>query len=139
MRSTRHGVSLQLAGHLELGTHGPPHVLRLHPPGQRLADGGAQLRQPVVRREALGVALAEPRVHPSPEIGKPHDVQNTITVMGSAAPPDQWYRLPVLTGGLVRLEPLTEQHVDGYLAAAGTGADAEEVFRWLNSAGSASG
>jgi RimJ/RimL family protein N-acetyltransferase len=59
--------------------------------------------------------------------------------MGSAAPPDEWYHRPVLTGQLVRLEPLTEQHVDGYLAAAGTGADAEETFRWLNSAGSASG
>jgi len=39
--------------------------------------------------------------------------------------------MPVLTGRLIRLEPLAAEHADGYLAAAGTGADAEEVFRWL--------
>jgi RimJ/RimL family protein N-acetyltransferase len=54
-------------------------------------------------------------------------------------PPADWYRLPVLTGTFVRLEPLTQAHVDGYLAAAGTGADAEEAFRWLNTPGSVSG
>lgn len=43
-----------------------------------------------------------------------------------------WYALPVLTGGLVRLEPLGSEHAPGYLAAAGTGADAEDVFRWLS-------
>jgi RimJ/RimL family protein N-acetyltransferase len=43
-----------------------------------------------------------------------------------------WYSLPVLTGRLVRLEPLTIEDAPGYLAAAGTGEDAEEVFRWLN-------
>jgi RimJ/RimL family protein N-acetyltransferase len=43
-----------------------------------------------------------------------------------------WYALPVLGGQLVRLEPLTVEHAPGYLAAAGTGADAAEVFRWLN-------
>jgi RimJ/RimL family protein N-acetyltransferase len=42
-----------------------------------------------------------------------------------------WYAMPVLPGDLVRLEPLTIEHAAGYLAAAGTGADAEEVFRWL--------
>jgi hypothetical protein len=41
--------------------------------------------------------------------------------------------MPVLTGRLIRLEPLVVEHADGYLAAAGTGADAEEVFRWLGS------
>jgi RimJ/RimL family protein N-acetyltransferase len=46
--------------------------------------------------------------------------------------PDDWYCLPVLTGQLVRLEPLTIEHAAGYLTAAGTGSDAEETFRWLN-------
>ena len=44
---------------------------------------------------------------------------------------DEWYTLPVLTGSLIRLEPLAVEHASGYLAAAGTGADADEVFRWL--------
>ena len=48
---------------------------------------------------------------------------------------DTWYAMPVLTGELLRLEPLTIDHARGYLAAAGNGEDAEEVFRWL-SAGS---
>ena len=39
--------------------------------------------------------------------------------------------MPVLTGRVIRLEPVTLEHAAGYLAAAGTGADAEEVFRWL--------
>ena len=39
--------------------------------------------------------------------------------------------MPVLTGSHVRLEPLALEHTAGYLAAAGTGADAEEVFRWM--------
>jgi RimJ/RimL family protein N-acetyltransferase len=47
-------------------------------------------------------------------------------------PDDEWYALPVLAGGLIRLEPLTVEHAEGYLAAAGTGAEAEEVFRWLS-------
>lgn len=47
--------------------------------------------------------------------------------------------MPVLAGSLIRLEPLTVEHADGYLAAAGTGEDAEEVFRWLRSPGSTSG
>jgi RimJ/RimL family protein N-acetyltransferase len=45
---------------------------------------------------------------------------------------DLWYELPVLTGRLIRLEPLALEHAAGYLAAAGTGPDAEEVFRWMN-------
>jgi RimJ/RimL family protein N-acetyltransferase len=45
--------------------------------------------------------------------------------------PDEWYAMPVLTGRLIRLEPLAYEHAEGYLAAAGTGADAEEVFRWM--------
>src|SRR6476469_8962844 len=39
--------------------------------------------------------------------------------------------MPVLAGRLVRLEPLAIEHAAGYLAAAGTGAGAEEVFRWM--------
>lgn len=45
---------------------------------------------------------------------------------------DLWYAQPVLSGRLIRLEPLAFEHAAGYLAAAGTGADAEDVFRWLN-------
>jgi N-acetyltransferase len=45
---------------------------------------------------------------------------------------DGWYELPVLAGSLVRLEPLAPEHAAGYLAAAGTGADADEVFRWMS-------
>jgi N-acetyltransferase len=44
---------------------------------------------------------------------------------------EEWYAMPVLAGELIRLEPITIEHAAGYLAAAGTGADAEEVFRWL--------
>lgn len=40
--------------------------------------------------------------------------------------------MPVLAGRLVRLEPLAPDHAAGYLAAAGSGDDAEEVFRWLS-------
>ncbi len=52
---------------------------------------------------------------------------------------DLWYALPVLPGRLIRLEPLALEHAPGYLAAAGTGADAEEVFRWVGTPGSADG
>jgi RimJ/RimL family protein N-acetyltransferase len=45
---------------------------------------------------------------------------------------DRWYDLPVLTGALVRLAPLAREHAAGYLAAAGTGAAAEECFRWMS-------
>jgi N-acetyltransferase len=45
--------------------------------------------------------------------------------------PDDWYTLPVLSGRLIRLEPLAYEHAEGYLAAAGTGDEAEEVFRWM--------
>jgi RimJ/RimL family protein N-acetyltransferase len=48
------------------------------------------------------------------------------------ASPDLWYALPVLTGRLVRLEPLAVEHAAGYLAAAGEGADAEAVFAHLS-------
>jgi RimJ/RimL family protein N-acetyltransferase len=47
--------------------------------------------------------------------------------------------MPVLAGRLVRLEPLALEHAPGYLAAAGAGPDADEVFRWLNSPGSTTG
>jgi RimJ/RimL family protein N-acetyltransferase len=42
-----------------------------------------------------------------------------------------WYAMPVLAGELIRLEPLAIEHAPGYLAAAGTGEQAEAVFRWL--------
>lgn len=45
---------------------------------------------------------------------------------------DGWYELPVLSGRLIRLEPLAPEHAPGYLAAAGVGADADEVFRWMS-------
>jgi N-acetyltransferase len=45
--------------------------------------------------------------------------------------PDLWYTLPVLTGRLIRLEPLAIEHAPGYLAAAGAPENAAEVFRWL--------
>ena len=48
--------------------------------------------------------------------------------------PDDWYTMPILAGRLIRLEPLAFEHAAGYLAAAGTGADAEEIFRWMNPA-----
>jgi RimJ/RimL family protein N-acetyltransferase len=51
---------------------------------------------------------------------------------------DVWYALPVLSGRLVRLEPLALEHAAGYLAAAGTGPDAEETFRWMFPAAPAS-
>jgi RimJ/RimL family protein N-acetyltransferase len=47
--------------------------------------------------------------------------------------------MPVLAGRLVRLEPMALEHAPGYLAAVGTGTDAEDVFRWMRSAGSSSG
>jgi RimJ/RimL family protein N-acetyltransferase len=56
-----------------------------------------------------------------------------------AAAEHHWYDLPVLAGRWIRLAPLDREHADGYLAAAGTGTDAEEVFRWLNTPGSRSG
>jgi RimJ/RimL family protein N-acetyltransferase len=40
--------------------------------------------------------------------------------------------MPTLSGSLIRLEPLAVEHAAGYLAAAGTGPDAEEVFRWMS-------
>ena len=43
----------------------------------------------------------------------------------------EWYALPVLSGTLVRLEPLAVEHAAGYRAAAGTGPEAEEAFRWM--------
>lgn len=40
---------------------------------------------------------------------------------------------------MIRLEPLAVEHAPGYLAAAGTSEQAEDVFRWLNTAGSKDG
>jgi N-acetyltransferase len=53
--------------------------------------------------------------------------------------PGEWYAMPTLAGRLIRLEPLAAEHAPGYLAAAGTGTDAEDVFRWLRTPGSTSG
>jgi RimJ/RimL family protein N-acetyltransferase len=47
-------------------------------------------------------------------------------------PPELWYAMPLLTGRLIRLEPLALEHAPGYLAAAGSAAQAAEVFRWLS-------
>ena len=44
-----------------------------------------------------------------------------------AGHPD-WYDAPVLTGSLVRLEPLTQAHAPGWWAAA----EDDESFRWLS-------
>jgi RimJ/RimL family protein N-acetyltransferase len=52
---------------------------------------------------------------------------------------DQWYSMPDLRGRLVRLEPMRAEYAAGYLAAAGAGADAEEIFRWVMTPGSTSG
>ena len=48
---------------------------------------------------------------------------------------DLWYALPVLTGTKVRLVPLALEHSEGYLAAAGEGDEAADVFRWLTPPG----
>ena len=48
-----------------------------------------------------------------------------------------WYAMPTLVGARVRLEPLMLEHSPGYLAAAGTPAEAEEIFRWQSPAGGA--
>lgn len=45
---------------------------------------------------------------------------------------DEWYALPELRGHLIRLRPLVVEDAAGYLAAAGVGEDAAEVFRWLS-------
>jgi len=50
---------------------------------------------------------------------------------------DLWWAMPVLAGRLIRLEPLALEHAPGYLAAAGTGEAAAEVFRWLSPPGGA--
>lgn len=54
-----------------------------------------------------------------------------VTAVGPAPNPSAWYSQPRLRGTRVLLEPLTVEHSPGYLAAAGEGADAAEVFRWL--------
>jgi N-acetyltransferase len=47
--------------------------------------------------------------------------------------------MPVLAGRLIRLAPMAAEYADGYFAAAGTGTDAEDVFRWVSTPGSVSG
>jgi RimJ/RimL family protein N-acetyltransferase len=46
--------------------------------------------------------------------------------------PDAWYAMPVLSGRLVRLEPLAVEHAPGYLAALGSPEETEDVLRWIN-------
>jgi RimJ/RimL family protein N-acetyltransferase len=46
--------------------------------------------------------------------------------------PDAWYAMPVLTGRMIRLEPLALEHAPGYLAALGAPEDTEEILRWIN-------
>jgi N-acetyltransferase len=58
-------------------------------------------------------------------------------IMCGVADEDSWYELPVLAGRLIRLEPLAMAHAPGYLAAAGSPAEAAEVFRWLSPPGGA--
>ena len=58
-------------------------------------------------------------------------------IMRGVADEDLWYAIPVLAGELIRLEPLAIEHAPGYLAAAGTGEVAAEVFRWLSPPGGA--
>jgi RimJ/RimL family protein N-acetyltransferase len=58
-------------------------------------------------------------------------------IMRGVADEDLWYDVPALAGELIRLEPLAMEHALGYLAAAGTGAAAAEVFRWLSPPGGA--
>lgn len=72
-------------------------------------------------------------------IGSPPDPDTARSAARPAARPDAWYALPVLAGELIRLEPLTAEHAAGYLAAAGIGSEAEEVFRWVTTPGSTSG
>lgn len=55
--------------------------------------------------------------------------------MPSVTAAESWYAMPILAGRLIRLEPLAIEHGADYLAAAGTGEDAVEVFRWLNPRG----
>ncbi|MDR7278522.1 GNAT family N-acetyltransferase [Catenuloplanes atrovinosus] len=50
---------------------------------------------------------------------------------------DLWYAMPVLSGRLVRLEPLAIEHAPGYLAATGTPTQSAEIFRWQSPAGGA--
>src|SRR5260370_1139330 len=50
---------------------------------------------------------------------------------------DLWWATPVLAGRLIRLEPLRLEHAPGYLAAAGTGEEGAEVFRWMSPPGGA--
>jgi RimJ/RimL family protein N-acetyltransferase len=58
-------------------------------------------------------------------------------IMRCVANDELWYAMPVLRGCRIRLEPLTLEHVPGYLAAAGSGEAAAEVFRWLSPPGGA--
>ena len=56
--------------------------------------------------------------------------------MDNRAGDAHWYELPILCGQFIRLEPISLAHAQGYLAAGGGD---EDVFRWLNTPGSATG
>lgn len=45
--------------------------------------------------------------------------------------------MPTLTGSRIRLEPLRYEHAADYLAAAGSGEEADEIFRWQSPPGGA--
>lgn len=48
------------------------------------------------------------------------------------APSDAaWFAMPVLANSRIRLQPLAIEDAPGYLAAAGSAEQAEEVFRWM--------
>jgi len=61
------------------------------------------------------------------------------TPSSSPTSPNAWYAMPILDGRLIRLRPMVAEDADGYLAAAGADGEAEEVFRWVTTPGSASG
>jgi N-acetyltransferase len=42
-----------------------------------------------------------------------------------------WFAMPVLANSRIRLQPLAIEDAAGYLAAAGSPEQSEEVFRWL--------
>ena len=52
--------------------------------------------------------------------------------MDTARPAAYWYALPVLSGSLIRLEPMALEHAPGYLAALGGTEATEQTLRWIN-------
>lgn len=58
-----------------------------------------------------------------------------VAIIGSVTDDGSWYAMPAWTGRIIRLEPLTLEHASGYLAAAGSPEQAEEIFRWQSPPG----